>query len=214
MTRTRIALATFLVAVLLAANVSAQVPAMTTLRRAGDAGGCTTFSMALNGSAWVTANHCVAGVEKLYIGGRPAAVKAVDPRYDMAILTGPASDRYYRIGSAPVIGDPISTYGYAVSPNGRNFVPYPMLFNGIVASPYIPNYSSYWGDLMLLTSVGSAGHSGAPVIDSRGDVVGIVVGGTDGRKTAHLSFSLTYSHFTWVAVTGMQHINRYGTPNP
>ena len=142
---------------------------------------CTAFSMAGDGSAWVTAAHCIgAGPEipTLHIHGTQAVVRTIYPTYDIAILTGPSTSRYWPLGSAPVAGDEITVAGYFWwagwhADSISIFKGY--VINPIVNLPLMPSPGAWQNGLMLLSNTGNYGLSGAPVLKDD-KVVGIWVG--------------------------------------
>ena len=168
---------------------------------------CTTFSMSGDGSAWVTAAHCLKpGADglapTLSIHGTPVVIKAVYPTFDIAILVGPPTPRYWPLGSAPRAGDDVIVAGYFfwAGWHGDSI----SIFKGHVINPHVklplmPSPTEWANGLMLLSNTGNYGLSGAPVLKDD-QVVGVWVGRPaknlrSPQNQPAMSFATPFSHF-------------------
>lgn len=136
----------------------------------GDRGTGTAFHV--GGGCWVTAGHVVsAAVVQLVLHDgqvQGAVVGRVHPSRDVALLLGPRVGYVLELSArAPVPGEPVwavgfpgesRRYGQAVVVRGRVHV------------------NSGDGGLLWVEGVVFGGHSGSPVLDQAGHVVGVVVG--------------------------------------
>lgn len=140
---------------------------------------CTSFSINEQAGYWATAAHCaVYALEEGFdvtINGEPAYVVYVGfPSADVAVFRSTAHAPAYKLSHHNVsVGDDISIIGY---PYG---IARTQTF-GHVAAISIPithpstNYTMF-SDILDITTAG--GNSGSPVIDSHGEIVGILWGG-------------------------------------
>lgn len=140
---------------------------------------CTAFSVNPKYHGWVTAAHCIVDMEKddtprhagaYFIDGHAANVVEVDVEKDLARLVTPTwgIPTWLKLAKqAPVVGDSLETYGYAWG------LKYPFYFTGIVAA-------SEYEDYIYTAMQAIGGMSGGPVVNSRGELVGIVHVGVGG----------------------------------
>lgn len=144
---------------------------------------CTTWSLDQKAGLWVTAAHCTASTEytedgeftvlyeNLTIAGQPATVTYRDLVFDLALLVADAHEPGLRLGEYPKVGDVVTVYGYP----GGLLAPFATWLH--VSNPFLVAYGRQW---MVLDGHVWPGHSGAPVLDRKGRVVGIVQAhGTD-----------------------------------
>lgn len=144
----------------------------------------------------VTNNHVVTGGAywKVTIGKSPtvldAHIIAVSECDDLALLKVSGTFPALELSSqAPAIGTQISVAGH---PNGDPYT----LTNGTVAKdPYVSESS--WASVtqeIQVTAQTYPGNSGGPVVDNRGQVVGIeYAAGTPGSSIANESFAIAAS---------------------
>lgn len=135
----------------------------------------TAFIVNDDGDA-VTNNHVVAGCESIRVGGRknPVAVVTADTVNDLALLHISGGTGYAAtISNSPEKmrqGDPIAVYGFplnAVLSSEGN------LTSGVVSA--ITGLGNNTSQFQLTAPI-QPGSSGSPVLNNRGEVVGVVVG--------------------------------------
>lgn len=198
--RTKIALAAFLVAFLLAANpAAAQTPPITTL----DVGGkpsCTAFSMSEDGTAWVTAAHCYTSCPdcEFTIQGTHLARGYMVRGWDVVVFVGPESDGAFVLGLAPAIGDEVHTSGFGGI--GAAMTETLLHLYGKVAAfgVQFPRTSSWEQGMTITTTGGLSGLSGSPAFNAAGEVIGLH-GGTV-TNAPNLGVLVPFDHFAEVVV--------------
>lgn len=113
----------------------------------------------------ITAKHCVEGTEDIEVETSDgqiytATVLAKSHVTDLALIEiGRSGTPYYTLGGVPAVGDPITMIG---SPLGYTRTQ----TQGIV--------SKLLGDYTMLDCTGVPGNSGGPVINAKGELVGVV----------------------------------------
>lgn len=109
---------------------------------------------------WVTAGHCVQIDAKFSVDGEP--LKLLRSGDDFAILRGPYRKARISLGKDPQFGDRVHVIGY------------PQYFE--IHHVVLDGYAGDGAELSFrMTVTIDGGASGAPVIDSRGRAVGVVV---------------------------------------
>lgn len=135
---------------------------------------CTTVSINEQKHQWLTAYHCVVGEDRkptrqpLFIANLPATLVSYNPGADLAILVGDASAPAVTIRRTPLYwGEAVYVSG---TPQGlHDFLD----ASGTVANPELadPIFPKTYAFFNLAIC---RGHSGAPVVDSHGELVSIV----------------------------------------
>lgn len=134
----------------------------------GQPGNCTAFSVDHALGQFVTAGHCARG--PVLVGSTRLDVIALDEAADIALLQAregglPA----LKLGSQPRTGDATLSVGYPLSS------PNPML----VPSMYQGQFDA-WSDgnnFAVFSGNPMPGMSGGPIVNTRGEVVSVVLGG-------------------------------------
>lgn len=131
----------------------------------------------------VTNAHVVADCREIRIKGesRPAQQVSVDASIDLALLRA-GSERqivaHLRRSDDIKLGEAVYAFGYPLSPilgeTGN-------LTSGVVSNLQGPSNNS---SLVQITAPIQPGNSGGPLLDSKGHVVGVVVGKLDALKVA------------------------------
>jgi TPR repeat protein len=129
----------------------------------------------------VTNGHVVKGCSKLNVNGIAGQIKALDERTDLALISTafPGAITTFRAQRAAV-GELISIAGY----------PLRGLLSGFnMTTGNVSSLSGIGGDTRLLqiTAPVQPGNSGGPMLDSSGNLMGIVVSKLDAIKTAKLT---------------------------
>jgi len=141
----------------------------------------TGSGMRISRGLAITNNHVIAGCQRLALNGRVARVQASDARSDLALLSstgdGPAvSLRGQRVG----VGEAVSVTGY----------PLRGLLSGFnLTTGNISSLSGVGGDTRYLqiTAPVQPGNSGGPMLDSAGNLAGVVVSKLDAIQTAKIT---------------------------
>jgi TPR repeat protein len=131
--------------------------------------------------AIVTNHHVVDGCSRLRVNGAAAQVRSSDARSDLALLTvtlpGPsASLRAQR----PAVGEPVAVAGF----------PLRGLLSGFnMTTGNLSSLSGMGGDTSYLqiTAPVQPGNSGGPMLDSAGNLMGVVVSKLDAIKLAKIT---------------------------
>ena len=140
------------------------------------------------GSGWrvargaiVTNHHVVNGCSRLSVNGVAAEVRSSDARSDLALLNstvpGPSANvRARRVA----VGEPVAVAGY----------PLRGLLSGFnMTTGTLSSLSGMGGDtsLVQITAPVQPGNSGGPVLDSAGNLMGVVVSKLDAIKAAKIT---------------------------
>lgn len=134
----------------------------------GQAGACTAFSIREVPGQFITANHCAQG--KVEAGGVEFMVRHRDADEDLALIETAWGLPALEVGREPRVGDELKAIGYPVaSPNPMIF---PSTYQGAFITPLLK-------ETARTVTVGNTipGMSGGPIVDKRGEVVSVVLGG-------------------------------------
>jgi hypothetical protein len=131
--------------------------------------------------AVVTNHHVIEGCSRLHVNGSVAQVRGSDARSDLALLGGtlPGPNVSLRAQRAAV-GEPVAVAGF----------PLRGLLSGFnMTSGNLSSLSGMGGDtrLVQITAPVQPGNSGGPMLDSSGNVMGVVVSKLDAIKAAKLT---------------------------
>lgn len=138
---------------------------------------CTAFSIAEKAGYFATAAHCAAYAldKEVTIGGEPAWVVFVGfPSADVAVFQVDLHAPAFKLAKvAPEVGDAIEVIGY---PYG---ITRTVTF-GTMAARRIPlkhPSTDYYmtSDILAITS--APGNSGSPVLNAKGELIGVLWGG-------------------------------------
>lgn len=153
----------------------------------GSTGACGTGGVTAwpaGAGLYVTAAHAVAGATEVTVspqGEQPvkATVVVFDPQNDIAVLWAPGStSRALPLEVAPApAGEQVAVVGFGGGQLGVQMA------TVIDDGPYLwsgdfPGEGSHVTDFVYATQGAEGGDFGGPVVDSSGDVIGIVTGGT------------------------------------
>jgi S1-C subfamily serine protease len=129
----------------------------------------------------VTNHHVIDGCTRLSVNGVPATVQSSDARSDLALLHSlqPGQSANLRARRLAV-GDSVAVAGYPL----RGLLSGFNMTTGTVSS-----MSGMGGDtrLVQITAPVQPGNSGGPMLDSAGQVMGVLVSKLDAIKTAKLT---------------------------
>lgn len=133
----------------------------------------------------LTNNHVVQGCKELKIPVDNASAKLLvaDRANDLAVLTQDAKGKSFLKfnGDGPKQGEEIFVFGFPLDgylPSSGNVT------TGIVSALAGPSNNS---SLIQITAPVQPGNSGGPVLDKKGNVVGVVVGKADALKVAKVT---------------------------
>jgi serine protease Do len=177
-------LATILLALLLQVRPATSVPPVQPLQFQQQTY-CTTWSINERQGYWATNAHCAVLLRFLQakyntmstIDGRAAAVIYMDSFTDTAVLHADAHAEAYRLARKdPEVGDSVRVIGFPLAIALTTT-------NGYIAARglwfYHETFDNYvLSDMLDITT--APGNSGSPVLDKRGEVVGLLWGGING----------------------------------
>ena len=133
----------------------------------------------------ITNNHVVAACRTLTTGdGKPLVLIDRDPRRDLALLKAsfaPPKIAFFRIGSPPKVGDSVIVFGF----------PLPGLLSsqGIVTTGILSAASGVGDDVRFvqISAPVQPGNSGGPLLDTSGNVIGVVVAKLDALEVLRVT---------------------------
>ncbi len=129
----------------------------------------------------VTNHHVIEGCSRLRVNGVEAQVRAIDARSDLALLnTNLAGFNASLRSQRASVGEPVAVAGY----------PLRGLLSGFnLTTGNLSSLSGIGGDTSLLqiTAPVQPGNSGGPVLDSSGNLIGVVVSKLDGVKAIKIT---------------------------
>ncbi len=144
-----------------------------------------------NNGYFITNYHVIEGADSVYMQSRKgdyykAGLIAFDKNADIAILK--VNDKKFRFGKADL------PYTFVQGKNGIGSRVYTLGYpdNEIVYNEgYISSKNGYEGDSLqyLLNMPSKPGHSGAPVIDKAGNVIGIV--SANNNESANITYAVS-----------------------
>jgi hypothetical protein len=150
---------------------------------------CTTFSINSVKGLWVTAGHCVGEVTLNYdtqeqvafvwetkIDGKPTTLVKADFKADLALLHVDVHEKGIKLGKYPNVGDEVLVYGY---PGGWRTPILTWLRVSNTFHQWQPD-DSYWPSSMIFDGSVFPGHSGAPILDKKHNVISVAQGGGSG----------------------------------
>jgi S1-C subfamily serine protease len=132
----------------------------------------------------LTNRHVVVGCATLRVGGKQARVVSEDANNDLALLrldNTVSSVASFREGRGARIGDKVAVAGYPL--RGLLSDGLSMTFGNISALAGIGNDSR----LYQISAPVNPGNSGGPLLDSAGNIVGIVTSKLNALRTAKLT---------------------------
>lgn len=136
---------------------------------AGEPGHCSMFSVSEQPPLYVTAAHCASG--PVTFGNLRFLPLEIDLQEDIAIFEGEAKLPALSLGATPRVGDPTMAVGYpGASPKPIGI---PTMYQGVFAAWGKPDEAP----MAIFTGNTIPGMSGGPIINRRGEVVSVVLGG-------------------------------------
>ena len=148
---------------------------------------CTAFSINAKEGYWISAAHCFSLPFDVYIAGEKINwTMDVNQELDLIIFAGPKADGEYRLAKRPpLVGDEVKMVGYLGSQSSSRFIPPPRpahlttVFGRIAMLNHNTDETIMvrWPVLDLYDMSCGGGMSGSPILDGRGEVVGVLVGG-------------------------------------
>lgn len=131
--------------------------------------------------AIVTNHHVVEGCSRLRVNGVAAQLRGSDARSDLALLNVPLAGPSTSLrAQRAAIGEPVAVAGY----------PLRGLLSGFnMTTGSLSSLSGVGGDtrLVQITAPVQPGNSGGPLLDSAGNLMGVVVSKLDAIKTAKIT---------------------------
>lgn len=131
--------------------------------------------------AIVTNHHVIDGCSRLRVNGLAAQVRGSDARSDLALLNTSAAGLSTSLrAQRAAVGEPVAVAGY----------PLRGLLSGFnMTTGNLSSLSGMGGDtrLVQITAPVQPGNSGGPVLDSSGNLMGVVVSKLDAIKAAKLT---------------------------
>ena len=132
-------------------------------------------------NTFVTNHHVIEGCGRVHVNGSLAQLKGFDPRSDLALLEANLSGAkaFLRSEHAPV-GEALAVAGF----------PLRGLLSGFnLTTGNLSSLSGIGGDtrLVQISAPVQTGNSGGPVVDSAGNVVGVVVSKLNALRSAKLT---------------------------
>jgi S1-C subfamily serine protease len=129
----------------------------------------------------VTNNHVINGCGRLSVNGVVAKVLGSDARTDLALLNSSLSGQNTNLRARRVsVGEPVAVAGY----------PLRGLLSGFnMTTGNLSSLSGIGGDtrLVQITAPVQPGNSGGPVLDSAGNLIGVVVSKLDAVRAAKIT---------------------------
>ncbi len=154
---------------------------------------CTIFSVNPEHQGWMTAAHCVQDpdtgmryTDTFTIDGHPAHVVDVDVEDDLALVQ--TEDWGLKTGfklaaEGPKTGDMVETMGYSWG------IEHPLYFIGAVSSTEQGMY--VFGGMTVI-----GGQSGSPVVNAKGQVIGVVHAGISDNPFGSMSPIVGFTPFS------------------
>ena len=161
----------------------------------GQAGNCTAFH--IGREYWVTAAHCLKPGLPMVVSGTIMKFVKADMEHDVAVLRGPSARGSYRMARfAPSVDERVRLEGWM----GIKWIggAMPMMqmasFEGHLTARDVDDIARpHWPIVDVYEMSNAIGVSGGPIVNSKGDLVGILVGGL--TVNPHLAMS---APFTWL----------------
>lgn len=129
----------------------------------------------------VTNHHVIDGCRRVHVNGVIAQLLNIDVRGDLALLGTSLPGQIVKLRSQrAAVGEPVAVAGYPL----RGLLSGFNMTTGIISS-----MSGIGGDtrLMQITAPVQPGNSGGPVLDSAGNLMGVVISKLDAIKAAKLT---------------------------
>jgi hypothetical protein len=136
-------------------------------------GSCTATSVGGKYGFYLTAAHCIPDEGSPYIAGRPGLLVEVDAVHDLAVysLMGQKGQPPIELGLSPQIGDEVLAVGYGGGWDFPSVSPIGVVF----ANNALPPWAQDEGiEYRFDSAVPTGGMSGGPVINRKGQIVGLV----------------------------------------